>query len=138
MKLSTPQLLEIYNQFADTPVARFSDRKTAERRVKALLESKGLRLFGDGGVRRRGMRLKDSDTLRIRNAALAQPGRCEDIIDVFHWPLKVYQAIVRLEKLWEHNTAIKSTVWRDYPRRYVREYIGHCVTVGALEKVEDS
>ena len=37
--MTMPQLVAFYNRHATKPVARFSDRKTAERRCAALLES---------------------------------------------------------------------------------------------------
>jgi hypothetical protein len=40
--ISTKSLIAIYNQFADKPITKFTDRTTAEKRVAALLDSKGL------------------------------------------------------------------------------------------------
>jgi hypothetical protein len=40
--ISTKNLVAIYNQVSDKPITKFTDRATAEKRVAALLDSKGL------------------------------------------------------------------------------------------------
>jgi hypothetical protein len=37
-RLTTPQLVELYNRHSTKPVRRFADRRTAEKRTSALLE----------------------------------------------------------------------------------------------------